>query len=165
MATITSTPQDTIVGDPLEHLKAIVTEVTLQRATGTKDFFENLVTDTTEVPVAPTNVACTQIHSSVIHITQIEVSWTDNTGGSLPHRVHVREMGDTNWVLWTPTGVSAGTTLFVVKPLNPHFVYQFMVRSWNQTSGEESPLSNIVTCDITLNTSRIYRINETILAA
>ena len=144
MATLQRTPQDEIRPTVFEHLKVVITEVTLKRATGTKSFFENLVSDLTEAPETPTNVACTQIHSSVIHITQVQVSWTDATAGILKHRVYTRVLGDTNWLLATPTGVSVGTTLFVVKPLNPRLVYQFMVRSWNQTTGEESPLSNIV---------------------
>jgi len=157
--------QDSIVGDPLEHLKAVVTEVTLQRNTGINVFFENLVSEINGEANTPINVACTAIHSSTIHVTQIQVSWTDTTGGTLKHRVYFRVKGDSTWLLATPTGVDAGTTEYVVKPLDPAPVYEFAVTSWDQAGGSESPLSTIVECFTTLRKTYIYQINETILAA
>lgn len=163
MATLQRTPQDDIRPTVYEHLKAIVTEVTLTRTTGTK-FFAEQITSSVNAG-APTNVVCTSIISGTIHVTQVQVSWVDHTSGTLKHRVYVRVSGDTTWLLDTPSGVDVGTTTHVVKALDPTTVYEFMVTSWDQAAGTESDQSNIVTCFTTLRNTFIYQINETVLAA
>ena len=123
-----------------EHLKAIVTQVALHRNVGAATLIEQITT------AVPANVTCTSVFGGTIHVTQAQVSWTDTTGGSLKHRVYYRVVGEANWILDTPTGVDAGTTTHVVVALDPTLVYEFVVTSWTQSTGEESSLSNIATC-------------------
>ncbi len=163
MATLQRTPQDDIRPTVYEHLKAIVTEITLTHATGTK-FFAEQITSSVNAG-APTGVACTSVFGGTIHVTQVQVSWVDHTSGTLKHRVYFRVVGESTWLLDTPSGVDAGTTTHVVKALDPTRVYEFMVTSWNQATGTESDQSNIATCFTTLRNTFIYQINETVLAA
>jgi hypothetical protein len=161
VATIQKELQDDLKPTVLEHLKAIVTETTLQRNTGSGSFFENQVNTTSAEANAPTDVACTSLFGGTVHITQVQVSWTDNTVGQFKHRVYVRGIAG-NWILWG--AADAGVTEFVVKPLSPTPVYEFGVRAWDQDTGTESA---IVTCVyfLSLRDTYVYQINETVMAA